>query len=290
MKISKISAAIPERQIKIKDFGYGSHFLRKFSAITGIESVRVSKMQAYELAIRAITELEIDSNDVHTIIHVTQSPMYHLPATAHLFHKSFGFPANCRIIEVNQSCSGYVYGLFLAHQTIKYDKNPVLLVTSDKLSSYCPPGNKSELIFSDCATATWLEYDEIEMEFEFLTDSTIIDTLVAQNNYLRMLGEDIFSYTTDAIPKFIGPVKKHDVVVLHQANLTMLNLIEKKIGCWLPKNVHIFGNTSSNSIPLLLAHQEIKAKDVLLCGFGAGFSAAKVKVPDLEPSYLLTEV
>lgn len=286
MTLDQISVVVPKEEKLIKHFDYGTVFLQKFSKITGIMSVRRSKIPAHELAIAAIEHLNFDPKEIRNLIHITNSPAMNLPATAHLFHKRFKLSPQCKVIEVNQSCSGYIYGLYLAHK----ENGLSLVVTSDTLSRYCPSGNNNELIFSDGASATLSHSSILRPKFEFLTDSSIMESLISRNNYLRMFGDEILSHVIATIPDFLGNLDGIDEVLLHQANLSILETIEKRIGRIIPKNISKWGNTSSTSIPLLMADKKIEAKKAVLCGYGAGFSAAKMTIEHLNPSYALNEI
>jgi 3-oxoacyl-[acyl-carrier-protein] synthase-3 len=107
-------------------------------------------------------------------------------------------------------------------------------------------------------------------------------------NNFYMDGTDVFNFTIEAVPKVVAEVlkKNHlemeaiDYFVFHQANLYMIEYLRKKIK--IPREKFIIdmlhtGNTSSVSIPIALKgaldRGMIKKGDqVLLCGFGVGYS------------------
>lgn len=290
MQIKKISCVVPEEKKSIFDFPFEKSFLHRFENQTGISFVRQSKLEAHEMAIRAIKNLKIDYKDIETIIYVTQTPLLQIPSTAHLFHK-LGFSENCKVIEVNQSCSGYVYGLFLADSILRFKRNrDVLLVTSDKLRNFISEDNTNSLLFSDAATATHLSFNMEFSYYDFLTDSSGVDDLKCQNGVLDMKGENVFKYVIEKIPAFIGEYSFKKPVFTHQPNLQMIKMLESRLGRPLPQNITKYGNTSSSSIPLLLADKEANFKNIILCGFGAGFSAAKAEYLDFFPDYVLNEI
>lgn len=110
------------------------------------------------------------------------------------------------------------------------------------------------------------------------------------SDYLYMNGSEIFVFTLDNIPPLINDVlaindlKSDDIdrYIFHQANKYMLNVLRKKLKieeekfCYCLENC---GNTVSNSIPIALKVDLdngllFKSKNVLLAGFGVGYSWA----------------
>jgi 3-oxoacyl-[acyl-carrier-protein] synthase-3 len=101
-----------------------------------------------------------------------------------------------------------------------------------------------------------------------------------------MNGAQIYVFTQRNVPKVVNEVleKNHlskediDLFVLHQANQYMLDFLRKKMG--IPEErffmfMENVGNTVSSSIPVCLveAQKEQRIKgNVLLCGFGVGYS------------------
>src|SRR5258708_26317711 len=77
---------------------------------------------AFDLARHACDKLfagnvqAIDSVDA--IIFCTQSPDYIMPPNAHLLHDHLRLPDAVAAFDINLACSGYPYGLALAHSLI----------------------------------------------------------------------------------------------------------------------------------------------------------------------------
>jgi 3-oxoacyl-[acyl-carrier-protein] synthase-3 len=107
---------------------------------------------------------------------------------------------------------------------------------------------------------------------------------------LFMDGAEIFNFSLQTVPKSINrllercqlTLEEIDFFIFHQANRFMLEALRRKIK--IPKekfsiNLENYGNTSSASIPMAL---EVawenglikKNSNVLLCGFGVGYSWA----------------
>jgi 3-oxoacyl-[acyl-carrier-protein] synthase III len=108
------------------------------------------------------------------------------------------------------------------------------------------------------------------------------------NNFLYMNGPQIFNFTIEKIPALIKnvlvknkiTVENVDYFIFHQANKYLLDYLRKKLKIDESKfynNILNTGNTVSSTIPIALKNcmdNNIlkKGYNVLLCGFGVGYS------------------
>lgn len=176
VKISGISFIIPDNYIyKADDYihlfennekkisrakkmvGYGTRY---FSP-DNITAVDACEAAANDL----IENLNIDLNTIDALIFVSQVPDYRTPASASVLHGRLNLPETCAVFDVNQGCTGYVYGLWLASSLIESKAcKKVLLLASDNKTKEdkCPENahSKEILIFSSGSSATLLEYSE----------------------------------------------------------------------------------------------------------------------------------
>ena len=108
--------------------------------------------------------------------------------------------------------------------------------------------------------------------------------------YLTMDGRKIFDFAIRDVAKSIKntiessdiQIEDIDYLLLHQANIRILDKMAKKIGAArekLPANMMEYGNTSAASIPILLSECVEKglihldgSQTVLLSGFGGGLT------------------
>lgn len=164
-------------------------------------------------------------------------------------------------------------------------------------------------------TATALEYDEeaAPIMIDLGTDGTGYDAIIRPGGgarhpitpqslelvmcedgrmrhacQTRMKGMDVFAFGITTAPKSIRKILKEcdiesedvDYVILHQANIKMLETIRKKLKLEedkVPYSLTRYGNTSSASIPLTVV-TELKDKlngrraRMIGCGFGVGLS------------------
>jgi len=246
----------------------------------------------------------IDRSEIDFLILVTQSPDYLLPATSSIIHANIGLSNKAGNIDVNQGCSGYLYGLSLAKGLLKggISKN-VLLITADTYTKYISNEDKSnKTIFGDAATASLITIKDANNigEFIFGTDGKGVKDLYVKGGALRntglkpeifMNGPNVFNFTIRVVPELIKNVLDNnnisideiDYYIFHQANMFMLNHLRKKIN--IPKNKFIIdmessGNTVSSTIPIVLENSEINfsGKTILLAGFGVGLSWSAVVI------------
>ncbi len=190
--------------------------------------------------------------------------------------------------------------------------NNVLLLTAETYNKYLHPKDKgNRTIFGDGASATLVSdkgFAEI-LEFALGTNGKGSNNLIVKagasrlpenqndltfdkngnpvsSDYLFMNGAQIFAFAQRNVPQVINEVldKNHlvkddiELFILHQANRYMLDFLRKKM-CIPEENFYIYlenvGNTVSSSIPICLVEANMDhclKGNVLLCGFGVGYS------------------
>ena len=100
-----------------------------------------------------------------------------------------------------------------------------------------------------------------------------------------MVGKEVYKFATSCVPRVLGEalenadVKAEEVdwLLLHQANIRIMETVAKKLGIPMEKvltNLDEYGNTSAGSIPLALdaavREGKVKKGDLIACaGFGA---------------------
>jgi 3-oxoacyl-[acyl-carrier-protein] synthase-3 len=257
-------------------------------------------------------ENKIDKSTIDFLIVCTQSPDYFLPTTACIVQNKAELSTNCGAIDINQGCSGYIYGLSLAKGLVvgKIAKN-VVLVTAEIYSKHIhikDKGNRS--IFGDAASATLIS-DEGQYrigDFSLGSDGGGFENLIVRNgamknpktldieepndNYLFMNGPEVFKFTAKAVPDLITKnlqknnesIDSIDQFIFHQANAFMLNYLRKKIDIPFDKfliDMEDYGNTVSSSIPIALKNRMnllLGENKILLAGFGVGYSWGAVVI------------
>lgn len=260
-----------------------------------------------DIAVKAINNLlkeyNIDKSTIDYLIICTQSPDYFLPTTACLVQHRVGLHKNCGAIDINQGCSGYIYGISLADALVssRNFKN-VILVTAETYSKYLHESDKGNIsLFGDAATATLISNKGLYKigKFSLGSDGSGAENLIVKNggsrypntqntedfdNFLYMNGKEIFNFTAKNIPGLLNDnlllnqlqLEEIDQFIFHQANTFMLNFLRKKIG--IPKEKFLiemenYGNTVSSTIPIAFKTVFEQQNDkVMLVGFGVGYS------------------
>ena len=305
-EISCVNYTLPKKKVSIKKICRKNNWsYERTIQSTGIKYKYVSNKNetALKLAFSACKKLKFNRTDIDALIYVTQSPEYLLPTTACILQNMLKLRKNILAYDINQGCSGFVYGLFTSFSFLKQQQiKNVLLVCSDTYTKYIKKGNKScETIFSDGASAMILKKNlSKKSSFLFGTDGSGFNDLIVKNsatNYNKNLTPEIFMdgkkvlmFTMANIPKFIFNLLKKNRLkinqikyfIFHQASKVVIdNLIRKmnlpsnKVYC----NYEKIGNTVSSTIPIALydlnKRKKIKRGDrLLLCGFGVGYSMA----------------
>jgi len=307
-RILKIASHFPKRKITNEELHnrFEQWTPEKILSKTGIKNRFQSSDDetAADLAVLAaekvFSDSEINKNEIDMLIFVTQTQNQCLPSSACEIHNTLGLKKECGAFDVNQGCTGYIYGLCLANNLIKENsiKN-VLLLTGDTYTKIIDPKNAGvATIFGDGASATIISEDLHNSigSFEFGTDGSKSNLIkcdfagfkkeIGNWDYLYMDGANIMAFTLSEIPKAVysyldkinSTLDNFDYVLLHQANKFILDKLYKKLGIIKKGIIDIekCGNTVSSSIPIALEKyiNNKKKKDlkILLVGFGVGLS------------------
>ena len=272
----------------------------KIKEKTGIEErgIAASDETAADLAIKAAQKIlhRHDVSQIDYLLFCTQSPDYKLPASACIIQDRLGLATNVGAIDINQGCSGYIYGLSLAKGLIVGNiATQVLLLTGETYSKYLEPSDQSvRTIFGDGGSATLLQPSNHESigNFNFGTDGKFYDKLIVESGgarkpftdychaknldksidcYLRMNGPDIFNFTIRTVPPMIKQcLQKNnltnediDLFVFHQANKFILEYLKKLLKIPSERfyiNLEKYGNTVSSTIPIALKNAIIEKR------------------------------
>lgn len=271
---------------------------------TGIRHRRIIKDQASiksyftQGITQLLTNLSWSLNEVDILICVTQSHITNIPALSCQLHGDLKFNPSTLCFDMNLGCSGYVYGIQTIGSILSSidKKNPkAILCCGDFSSSLINKADKATVpIFSDAVSVTGLELGETTeiSYFNLETEGSGQQAIYAENNVMKLNGIDVFNYSLKTVPqniktllKFSGKNEKDiDAYVFHQANKLINDAIGKRLAIAeskSPSSLFDYGNTASASIPLTLGlnNNQNKYSQVLLCGFGVGFSVGTAIMP-----------
>lgn len=312
---------------------FGCDAVDKTVGITGVKEVRhsVQKQIASDLGYMAAEHIfqsreNIDRSTIGVLIFVSQTPDYKVPPSALILHKRLNLSKECAAFDINLGCSGFIYGMFVACSMLQNlgCQRALCIVgdTSSKLASH--EDRAASLLFGDGTAAILLEKNKSasSIEFTLCSDGTRYSDIVVpygefrsktytpeelnigyrHYSYPLMNGVDIFTFGVKDVvftmKNFLRcinkEISKYDCLVLHQANLYMMEYIAKKMKIDREKllvSIDRFGNTSGASIPLTLVdsygEKDGGEIETLLCGFGVGLSwgviSTKISVDNILP-------
>ena len=273
--IAAIRTHLPAGELTNEDLAneLGDWTADKIFEKTGIRTRRIAAEHecASDLGVAAAQRLfetgVCDPGDIDFLIFCTQSPDYFLPATACTMQARLGLRTSCGALDINQGCSGFVYGLALAKSLVEAGTaSCVLLVTADTYSKFLHPRDRTvRTIFGDGAAATLVVRSDAEDEaigpFVMGTDGQGACQLIVPVGGLRrrptsetgvateaeggswrseqnlyMNGPEIFNFTLSAVPPVVEQLLRKanggpavDYFVFHQANRFMLERLRNKL-------------------------------------------------------------
>jgi 3-oxoacyl-[acyl-carrier-protein] synthase III len=241
---------------------------------------------ACEAAEQLLSAIEWKREEIDALIVVTQSPDFLAPATAIILQDRLKLSHSTIAFDINLGCSGYPFGIYtlgcmLASGGIK----KALLLVGDRGASINDP------IFSDCGTASALEFDPTAppIHFDMHSDGSGYKAIMLpvgghrepiQAHHLIAMrdesgdlilptqlildGTEVLNFSTQKIPPAIRELcayagvslEEIDYFLLHQANKMINDTIRKKLQQQpekFPSTLYDFGNTSSASIPLTMS-------------------------------------
>ena len=291
----------------IERFGFDPDFLR------GKIGVHARRIAAPDQAVSDMAAAAAETlfartgfprDAVQLLVLCTQNPDYRLPATANIVQNRLGLPDTTAAFDINQGCSGYVYGLAVTRaMMLAHGFNAGLLLTADGYSKVMDPGDRATApLFGDGAAATLLTNDAAGRfgHFTFGSDGAGADDLIVRGGGSRnpdmpttgpgalyMNGRAIFKFMIRRVPADVdhclalNGLARSDIdkFVFHQASGHMVGALVREMK--LPSNkVPVefadCGNTVSSTLPIVLDRlggvEALAGQTVLLCGFGVGLS------------------
>jgi 3-oxoacyl-[acyl-carrier-protein] synthase III len=267
----------------------------------GIECRRIAApgICASDLCVAAAKQLlqqeNIPASSIGILVFVTQTPDYILPGNSMLAQQWLGLSSSTLLLDLNQGCAGYVYGLSVIASMMQVSGIEYgLLLVGDTITRLVSPYDRTtKPIFSDAGTATLLQRTETvkPIYFNIGADSKGFTTIQVKGGgarypflqeslvlkeempgvkrsaiHLAMEGLDVLNYSlVNVVPNIKGLLEYADCnlsdvdyFVFHQANRILNNSILKRIGIppeKAPETLSVFGNTSSATIPLTVSYR-----------------------------------
>ena len=275
-RISGLVACIPRREKSIDDevelFGGNVRQVERLKKTIGLNKRRVvdDDTTTADLCRSAARELmqrlELESESIDALLCVTQTPDYAQPCNAAVLHGQLGLDKECAALDINLGCSGYVYGLWMAHMMVANGGcRRVLLLAGDTISRITHPRDRAVApLFGDGGSATLIEHakEESPAWFSLHTDGSGYDKLIVPAGGFRqpispetrvesmdeegnircpenlcMDGAEVFNFSIQVEPASVREVLEYarlelesiDHFVFHQANRYILSNIAKRL-------------------------------------------------------------
>jgi 3-oxoacyl-[acyl-carrier-protein] synthase III len=263
---------------------------------TGIKERRIGGTTAglsAEAGRKALEMSGVDPAHIDGLILATTTPDRTVPATAPTVQNELGL--RCGSFDVNAACSGFMYGLVVAHGLITMGAEKILVIGTDTLARITDwEDRNTAILFADGSGAVVLERSEGKgqlLGWDLDADGSAERFLYAEvGGYLHMDGREVFRRAVRIMVDSGEKAMAHagvtaddiDLVVPHQANIRIIEAACQRLGIPMERTVTVLqhtGNTSSASIPLALVdaldNGRVQEGDLLLLvGFGAGMTAA----------------
>ncbi|ALM08533.1 3-oxoacyl-ACP synthase [Sediminicola sp. YIK13] len=280
---------------------------------TGIKERRILKKEGAGtsyMAIKAAEELiqksNLDPTEIDMIIVATATPDLQVSCTAAYVASEIG-ATNAFGYDLQAACSSFLYGMSTASSYIvsgRYKK--VLLIGADKMSSIIDYTDRTTcIIFGDGAGAALFEPNEegLGLQDEYLRSDGVgrnflkidaggsqlpasLETVKNRQHFVFQDGKSVFKFAVsnmaDAAAKIMerNNLTDNDVSWLlpHQANMRIINATASRMGLDESKvlvNIEKYGNTTSATLPLLMADFEKRFKkgdNLVFAAFGGGFT------------------
>ncbi len=280
---------------------------------TGIKERRILKKEgagtsylATKAAQNLIEKKQIDPLEIDLVLVATATPDMLVASTAAYVASEIG-ATNAFSYDLSAACSSFLYGMSTASSYIESGRyKKVLLIGADKMSSIIDYTDRTTcIIFGDGAGAALFEPNNEGLGFqdEYLRSDGIgrnflkIDaggsilpsskeTVDKRQHYVYQDGKSVFKFAVSNMADVSGKIMErnnlsHDDVdwlVPHQANKRIIDATARRMGVEDSKvmmNIHRYGNTTSATLPLLLADYEDqlnKGDNLVFAAFGGGFT------------------
>jgi 3-oxoacyl-[acyl-carrier-protein] synthase-3 len=283
---------------------------------------------AFIAAQRLLQDRNIAAAEIDLIVFASQTGDYQLPATACTLHGRLGMSESCAAFDINLGCSSFPYALAVVHGMICSGlAQKALLINAEALTTVIHPMDRGLVpLHGDAGVATLVEavdkggirgfllgtqgaaYEHLIIpasgarlprSAETKREVTDESGIVRSAEHLHMNGPAVFHFSVYKVPEVIHQalakmgltIADVDLVLLHQANKTMVDLIYKALKVPEEKRFYFLedvGNASGASSPMLLAEAwrqgRIKpGSRTLVASFGVGLSWGIVVIEWPDP-------
>lgn len=280
---------------------------------TGIKERRILKGEGKGtsfMAIKAAQELldkkKLDPKEIELVIVSTATPDMQAASTAVFVATQIG-ATNAFGFDLEAACSSFLFGMSVAAKYIESGRyKKILLIGADKCSSMIDYTDRATcIIFGDGAGAVLFEPNEegLGLQDEYLRSDGVgreflqvkaggsmypmtKEAIDRKENFVFQDGKTVFKNAvfnmSDTIVKIMerNNLTNESIqwLTAHQANKRIIEATANRIDLDSSKvmmNIQKYGNTTSATLPLLLAdyEQQLKKGDnIIFAAFGGGFT------------------
>lgn len=317
---------VPERRVTNEDltewWETSDEWIRERTGIEQRYWVEGGEEAGSDLAVKAteqaLERAEMDVSEIDCIVYATLSPDFYFPGGGVFLQRKLGLKG-IPALDVRNQCTGFVYGLSVADAWIRSGQyRRVLLVGAEVHSTGLdrgPAGRDVGVLFGDGAGAVILgptEGDRGVLSTHLFADGRGAEKLWVEAggaarsprlshddldrglHYPTMEGREVFKNAVVRMPQSVQEALEHnelgvddiDLLIAHQANLRINEMVAKKLGLrddQVYNNIQRYGNTTAATIPIAMHEAEEKGLlergDLLvLTAFGSGFTWASAAI------------
>ncbi len=312
--ISAVGKYVPEYVLTNKELeSYVDTNDEWITSRTGIKERRILKGEGLGTSYMAIKSAEdliqksnINPEEIDLVIVGTATPDLPVASTAAYVATEIG-AINAFAYDLQAACSSFLFGMSTAASYIESGRyKKVLLIGADKMSSILDYTDRATcIIFGDGAGAVLFEpnNENLGLQDEYLRSDGIgrdflrieaggsimppsEKTVKEKKHFVYQEGKTVFKYAVsnmaDVSEKMLtrNKLTEEDIqwLVPHQANKRIIEATAKRVGVGSEKvmmNIQRYGNTTSATLPLLLADYENQLKkgdNLIFAAFGGGFT------------------
>lgn len=278
---------------------------------TGIRERRIAAddettgILAIHAAKEALSDANLDGQDIDLVILATTTPDETVPATATKVQEAIGMTGGFAF-DIQAACSGFMYALSVADNAIRTGMvRRALVIGADTLSRVTDWSDRNTcVLFGDGAGAVLLEAAEGDgsvsdtglLSFILRSDGRYRDILKSSGGvsltqsigHIVMNGREVFRHAVenmsqisfDLLEKNGLSITDIDWLVPHQANIRIIDATRQKLGVPMDRVILTLaeqGNTSGASVAMALyagiKEGKIRRGDLLLLeSMGAGLT------------------
>ncbi|MEW6001906.1 MAG: beta-ketoacyl-ACP synthase III [Nitrospirota bacterium] len=287
---------------------------------TGVKERRIADESqttsdlAYEASKIALESAHLKADDIDLIIVATVTGDMPFPSTACFLQDKLGAKRAVGF-DINATCSGFLYGLYIADGLIRSGlRKRALVVGAEELSKITDWEDRTTcVLFGDGAGAAIIEATEEDrgiISIYINSDGSMWelihmpgggsrkpaskDSIENRLHYIKMKGNETFKVAVRTLEDLVVKTlyennlepSQLSLLIPHQANLRIIQATADRLGLSMDKvlvNIDRYGNTSAASIPIALDEAaktgKIREGDyILLEAFGGGLTWASALI------------